>query len=60
MKALECAAGWVLAAVIIAVLVPAVCLYAKVSNAVANWRTVRRCRRYSAKLRASGRGSARR
>lgn len=59
MKATECAAGWILA-VSIAVLVPAVCLYAKVSNAVANWRAVRRCRRYSAKLRGSGRGSARR
>ena len=59
MKALECAAGWLLG-ISIAVLVPAVCLYAWASNAVANWRTARRCRRYSAKLRASGRGSARR
>jgi hypothetical protein len=52
------AAGWVLAASI-AVLMPAVCACVWASNTVANWRTVRRCRRYSAKLRVEGRGSAR-
>ena len=48
MKAIECARGWLLW-ISIAVLVPSVCAYTWASNAVANWRTVRRCRRYSAK-----------
>lgn len=63
MKAIECARGWLLW-ISIAVLVPSVCAYTWASNAVANWRTVRRYRSGRrdrlAKLRASGRGSARR
>ena len=60
MKALEFAKGW-LFWVSLVVLVPAVCAWAWASDEVANIRSVRRYKREMRdKLRASGRGSARR